>query len=170
MEPFMKAKRIGAATVLALGLLGLVSRAADAQSARAGDLMITQASIRATPNGAPTAAAYLTITNHGSTPDRLLGGSVPGVKSVTPHAMSMSGGVMRMRTLPQGLDVPAGRTVTLGPGGDHLMLEGLTRTFRPGEVVAMRLNFSRAGHVKVSFRVAQSEPTASGDMARMKMR
>jgi len=165
----MKAKRIGAVTVLAVALFSLAARAADAQATRIGDLMITQAWIRATPKGAPTAAAYLTITNRGPAPDRLLGGRAPGVKTVTLHSMSMSGGVMRMRALPQGLEIPAGRTVTLGPGADHLMLEGLTRAFRSGESVPVLLKFSRAAEVKVAFRVSESGPTPSADMGRMKM-
>jgi copper(I)-binding protein len=165
----MKAKRIAAATVLAVGLWGVAGPAADAQATEIGNLVITQAWIRATPKGAPTASAYLTIANRGATADRLLGGSAAGVKAVAPHSMSMDGGVMRMRVLTQGLEVPAGRTVVLRPGGDHLMLEGLTRAFRPGESVPMGLKFLRAGEVKVAFRVFESGPSSDGDMARMKM-
>ncbi len=83
--------------------------------------------------------------------------------------MSMAGGVMRMRVLPQGLEIPAGRTVTLGPGGDHLMLEGLTRAFRVGESVPVELRFSRVGEIKVVFRVSQSGPSPDSGMAGMKM-
>jgi copper(I)-binding protein len=170
----MKAKRIAAAPVLALSLAawlaGLAAPPADAQGARIGDLVITRAWIRATPEGVPTAAAYLTIANRGPAPDRLLGGSAPGVKAITPHTMSMSGGVMRMRALSQGLDIPGGRAVTLGPGGDHLMLEGLTRAFRPGQSLPVRLRFARAGDVKVAFQVSQSEPSSEAGMGKMKMR
>jgi copper(I)-binding protein len=165
----MKAKRIAAATVLAIGLLSLVAPTARAQGARVGGLMITQAWIRATPNGAPTAAAYLTIANRGASPDRLLGGHADGVKSLKPHSMSMSGGVMRMRVLSHGVDVPAGRTVTLAPGGDHLMLEGLTRAFRPGQSVQVQLKFLRAGAVTVMFLVSESGRSSGADMGKMKM-
>jgi len=165
----MNVKRIGMATVLTMAVLWLAPAAASAEGARIGDLMITQPWIRATPNGALTGAAYLTIINRGATPDRLLGGSAAGAKALTPHAMSMSGGVMRMRVLSQGLVIPAGRTVTLGPGGDHLMLEGLTRAFRPGQSVPVRLRFSRAGEVTLTFLVSASEPASGGDMGRMKM-
>jgi copper(I)-binding protein len=165
----MKAKRIAAVTVLALGLQSLAASAANAQGARIGDLIITQAWIRATPNSAPTAAAYLTIANRGANPDRLLGGHADGVKTLTPHSMSMAGGVMRMRVLPEGLGIPAGRTVTLGPGGDHLMLEGLTRAFRPGQRVPVRLTFSRAGEVTVAFLVSETGPLPGAGMGKMKM-
>jgi len=75
----MKAKRIAAVTVLALWLSGLAAPAADAQGARIGDRVITRAWIRPTPEGAPTAAAYLTIAKCDGTPDRLMGGSTPEV-------------------------------------------------------------------------------------------
>jgi copper(I)-binding protein len=58
--------------------------------------------------------------------------------------------------------------VTLGPGGDHLMLEGLTRAFRPGQSVPGRLTFARAGEVRVVFQVRDAEPS-SGDMGKMEM-
>ena len=52
-----------------------VAAPARAEEVKAGDLVITQAWSRATPNGAKIGGGYLTIENKGTTPDRLVGGS-----------------------------------------------------------------------------------------------
>ena len=98
--------------------------------------------IRATPNAAPTAGAYLTISNSGKVADRLLGGDSPLAKAVEPHTMSMSGGVMRMRLAADGFEVPAGGVLTLAPGGNHLMLLGPKHTFVVGEHLPVTLRFA----------------------------
>lgn len=143
---------------LAAGLIWLAGGAAAAGTARLGRLTISNAWIRATPNGATTAAAYLTVTNDGAIPDRLIAAASRGVASITPHAMSMAGGVMRMRELTGGITIPAHSTVTLAPGGDHLMLMGLKRAFRPGETMPMRLKFARGGTLVVDFEVRSAAP------------
>ena len=129
----------------ALGLaLSLTASAAFAATtvARTGDLEISDAWIAAPPRGAPTAVAYLTIANRGAQPERLMGGSTPGVAAIAPHTTSMVGGVMRMRDLPGGLEIPAHGSVRLAPGGNHLMLTGLKRDFRPGQLVPVTLTFA----------------------------
>jgi copper(I)-binding protein len=138
-----------------------------AQDGRVGSLRISGAWIRATPNAAPTAAAYLSVTNRGAVPDRLKGGAARGVRQIAPHSMSMAGGVMRMRALPGGLVIPPHATVALAPGGDHLMLIGLTHGFRPGMRVPIRLIFSHAGPVTVDFPVLATAPASAGPTMKM---
>lgn len=108
---------------------------------------------RATPNGAKVAAGYLTLVNDGKEPDRLLGGSVPFAGRVEVHEMATSGGVMKMRAIEGGLAVPAGGTVVLKPGGNHLMFQDLSAPLKEGETVAGTLLFEKAGSVPVRFRV-----------------
>ena len=94
-------------------------------------------------------------------PDRLLGGFSPLVSRIEVHEMSMAGGIMRMRPLPQGLLLAPGATVRLEPGGYHLMLIGPRRAFRVGEHIPATLRFERAGEVRVEFDV-QSGPEIGG--------
>ncbi len=116
--------------------------------------------VRATPPGAPAGAAYLTLTNPGKTPDRLLGGSAPGVKRVEVHEMSVTGGVMRMRPLTEGLAIPAGGTVVLKPGGYHIMLIGLDRPLKAGDTLRLTLRFEKAGSVEAVLPI--KTPPAAG--------
>jgi copper(I)-binding protein len=70
----------------------------------------------------------------------LVGVSTPAAKSATVHAMSMDGGVMRMRPIAK-LDVEPAGAVVLAPGGYHLMLEGLKKPLHKGEAVPLSLVF-----------------------------
>jgi periplasmic copper chaperone A len=104
----------------------------------------------ATPNGAPTAAAYMSIENHGRNDDRLLGGSSPLAAKVEVHEMSMAGGIMSMHAVSGGLPIPAGQTVSLEPRANyHLMLSGLKSPLKNGGQLPLTLNFAKAGMVHV---------------------
>ena len=145
-----------------------------------GALKIHDPWSRATPKGAPVGGGYLTITNTGTTPDRLIGGSTAGSKGFEIHEMTMGKGVMKMRMMPNGLEIKPGETVTFKPSGYHLMFTGLKSQLTKGEHVDATLKFEKAGEVKVQFDVAGigamsadgSKPAGEGgghDMPGMKM-
>jgi copper(I)-binding protein len=149
----------------AVALMFTVTQA-GAHSYQAGALKVDHPWVRPTSPGAPTAAGYLTITNTGKVPDKLLGGASPLANQVEVHQMTMTGTVMRMRPVIGGLDLPAGRTVTLAPGGYHLMLIGPKHAFKLGEHIPATLKFEHAGDVKVDF-VVQDAPGAGQSMQGM---
>jgi copper(I)-binding protein len=127
--------------------------AAYAHEFKAGSLVIDHPWSRATPKGASVAGGYMKITNTGTTPDRLIGGTVEAAKRFEIHEMSMEGGVMRMRELPKGLEIPAGATVELKPGSYHVMMMNLSRPLTKGDKVKGSLTFEKAGKVDVEFAV-----------------
>lgn len=131
----------------------LLAAPARAQEVRAGDLVITQAWSRATPGGAKVAGGYLTIENKGSTPDRLIGGTVDVAAKVEVHEMATKNGVMTMRQLDSGLTIEPGKTVKLAPGGYHLMMFDLKSPLKQGSKLPVTLEFEKAGKVEVSFDV-----------------
>lgn len=118
-----------------------------ATPAVAQTVTVTNAWSRATPAGATTAAAYMTLAS--PTGDRLLAIATPAAKDAQLHEMTMAGGVMRMREIPGGLDLPAGKPVALAPGGNHLMLSGLAAPLKQGQTLPLDLTFQRAGKVHV---------------------
>lgn len=151
-------------TTRALAVAGamMLAGSAFARPVQLGTLTITSAWVRPTPPGAPSAAGYLSIVNHGAAEDRLVGATTPDAASVQVHEMSMTAnGVMKMRPVPGGLAIPPGRTITLAPGGYHLMIIGPTQEFKPGERVPVTLIFKHAGKVAVLFPVANG-PTDGG--------
>ena len=79
------------------------------------------------------------------------------------HTVDMTDGVMRMRQLEDGLEVPPGGSVTLKPGSFHIMLMQLKQPLRQGEAVPVSLTFEKAGTVEVELTV---QPVgAQGPMA-----
>ncbi|WDS35787.1 copper chaperone PCu(A)C [Pseudoxanthomonas sp.] len=135
-------------------------------------VQVSNAWMRATPPQAPTAAGYLTVTNHGSQPDRLLSISSDAAERVELHSNDMQGGVMRMRRLDDGVALPAGGSIALAPSGTHLMFIAPRRPLLAGQVVTATLRFAHAAPQVVQFKVMPLGATPSShdhDMPGMKM-
>ncbi|RAH99892.1 copper resistance protein CopZ [Acuticoccus sediminis] len=110
--------------------------------------------MRQPPPGASVAGGYLTVTNTGDTDDTLLGGTIGFARTVEVHEMAVTNGVMTMQEVEGGLVIPAGETVTLAPGGYHLMMLGLSGAPKAGETVPITLRFEHAGPVELMMEVA----------------
>ncbi|MEZ5439982.1 MAG: copper chaperone PCu(A)C [Lysobacterales bacterium] len=114
---------------------------------------IEQAWARATPPGATLSAAFLTIRDDLGGGDRLLGATTPAAGRVELHESIMDGEMMRMRPLPDGIEIPAGGEVSLAPGGMHLMLLDLPAPLLAGESVPLTLQFDQAGAQTVELTI-----------------
>ena len=134
-------------------ILAALAFGASAFAQQAGGLQITGTWARATPKGAQVGGGYFKVTNNGSAPDRLLGGSSPIAGKFELHEMSMSGGVAKMRELTNGLEIKPGQTIELKPGGNHVMFVGLKQPLERGRPFMATLQFEKAGKVEVEFKV-----------------
>jgi hypothetical protein len=134
-------------------LLTALASTAHAHDYKVGALVVDHPWTRATPKGAAVAGGYVKITNTGSTADRLTGGSADVSRKFEVHEMSMDGGVMKMRELKDGLEIPPGATVELKPGSYHIMMMNLSRPLAKGDKVKASLTFEKAGKVDVEFAV-----------------
>lgn len=121
--------------------------------AQSGAPEVTNAWARATPGKAENGAAYLTIRS--PTADRLVSVSSPIAKKAELHTMSMSGTVMQMRPV-AGIDIPAGQPVTLKPGGEHVMLQGLEHPLQEGQSFPLTLSFEKGGVRTVSVPIERA--------------
>jgi hypothetical protein len=130
-----------------------------AASAAAAPPIVTDAWIRATPPGAVTAAAYLTIASAGAG-DRLVSAASPAAGTVEIHTTVTQAGSQHMTSAAE-LVVPAGGSVRLEPGGQHLMLIGLKAPMVPGTTVALSLRFAEAGTVAIDVPVIDARAQAS---------
>ena len=142
-----------------LGCAALAAIAVSPVEARTKTFIeVTHPWIAQPPGGAPTAAGYLTLKNVGKGPDVFLGGETGAAEALEIHSMSMTGGVMRMRAVPEGLDLQPGQILTLHPGGDeHLMIIHPTHALKAGESIPATLHFRRAGSLRVTFLVQTPE-------------
>lgn len=130
----------------------LLATPALAETVELGDLTIDRPQLRETPTGAPVAAGYMLVTNRGAEDDRLVAASTPMALSTEIHEMRMEGEVMRMREIEDGLVIPAGQSVSLQPGGYHLMLMA-PEPLAAGGTHELSLTFERAGEVTIPFAV-----------------
>ncbi len=139
-------------------LLMLGATASLAHDYRAGTLEIGHPASR--PSTGRTGVAYFAVTNKGDAPDRLTGIKVGGgfADRAEMHATMQDGDVMRMRPV-QVIDVPPGQTVTLAPGGLHVMLLGLKAPLKAGDEMPLTLVFERAGAVDIKVMVEKAGAT-----------
>lgn len=82
----------------------------------------------------------------------LLAVDSPLAAKVQLHSMSMDGGVMRMRAL-ESIDLPAGKTVKLAPGGLHVMLFDIKHPLKEGDKVALTLTIRGNGNTQSTVKV-----------------
>jgi copper(I)-binding protein len=142
---------ISRSLIISAALLAMGS-VASSHEYKAGDLTIQHPWSRATPPGAKVGGGYLTVTNNGSSADRLVGGSAEISTRFEIHDMAVENGIMKMR--PAGpIEIAPGATLSLAPGGKHIMMVGLTQTPKEGDTIAGTLVFEKAGTVKVEFKV-----------------
>lgn len=115
-----------------------------------GDLEIGHPYAFETPPMAMAGGGFMTITNNGDTPDRLIDVRADFLK-VEVHETVVTDGVAQMLPV-EGIEVPPGETVTLQPGGYHVMFVGLEgRQLIEGESFTGTLVFEQAGEVEVEF-------------------
>ena len=137
-----------------LSILAILAFAggAAAHGYKLGDLEIGHPYSRATAG--KTGVGYLSVTNNGGAPDRLLRATVgTGVADRAElHMTIRDGDVMRMRPV-GAVDIAPGQTVRLEPGGLHVMLAGLKAPLKAGDKVPLTLVFERAGSVEVVLNV-----------------
>jgi hypothetical protein len=156
-------------TLIAMALAPAAVFAGD-PVVKIGDLEISHAFTRAMAPNAPSGGGWVTITNHGSQADRLVSASSPRAKQVQLHSMTMNADqVMVMREMPDGVEIPAGATVELKPGGMHLMFMGVGARFKQGETVPVTLRFEKAGEVTIDLPVAALGATEMPMSGAMKM-
>ena len=116
-----------------------------AQPVVASEIMFGSLQFRATVASMSSSAAYVSIMNHGKMADRLLGVTSNLARKTELHQMEMDNSVMKMRPVEGGIDLPAGKTIHLAPGGYHVMLIGLNAPLTADSIFEITLVFQNAG-------------------------
>nr|WP_135606949.1 copper chaperone PCu(A)C [Solemya velesiana gill symbiont] len=103
---------------------------------------------RAVPPGQPNSASFMTIVNNSEKDHALVNAESPVSKVVELHTHRMEEGMMKMRRVEK-IDLPAGQTVALKPGGLHVMFIGLKQDLKPGENVDVTLIFEDGSKTQI---------------------
>jgi copper(I)-binding protein len=120
---------------------------------------VSDAWVRATPPGAKTGAAYLTISTDG-TADTLVAATSPAARIVELHTHVAENGLSRMQRL-DAVPLPAGESVRFEPGGLHLMLIDIAAPLVAGQHVTLALQFANAGVVEVTAPIVDARAAAA---------
>ncbi len=122
-----------------------------------GGIAVRDAWSRQSPAMAHTGGVFLVIENSGEKDDALLRVTTDVCETVELHELVLEDDVMKMRPVAGGrIEVPAGGSVELKPGGLHVMLIGLKQELEPGTTFELVLNFETAGSVPVQVTVKEA--------------
>jgi periplasmic copper chaperone A len=149
---------------VALAIFAIAALSGAALQADESAVTITNAWARATPGKAPNGAAYLTVTNSGATPDRLVGASSPVAATAELHEDKEEDGIMKMRPV-AALAIAPGQSITLKPGAYHFMLTGLKAPLKQGASFPLTLTFENSGVKEVQVAVERAGAMTGGGMA-----
>lgn len=154
----MRAKLSGYVCALMVGLGSSVVLAGSGHAQESG-LMVHDAWVRLVPPVAKNSAVYMEIMNAGGATAKIESASSPVAAVVEVHQTTMADGVMKMSEV-KGLEVPAAGSVTMKPGGYHVMLINLKAPLQKGQEVPVTLNFSTGERltVKAPVKAMQGKP------------
>lgn len=147
-------------TRAAIPFLACAAALALAAPAAAEPVSVTGAWARASFGS--TAAAYVTIRNTGQSTVRLAAVTTPAARRAMIHETEMRDGIAGMRHV-MSVNVAAGQTVRLKPGGRHIMLMGLAAPLKAGATFPLTLKFRKRAPVTVVVRVRPLTATGPGD-------
>ncbi|MGE0698664.1 MAG: copper chaperone PCu(A)C [Hyphomicrobiaceae bacterium] len=150
------------ATAAACALCIVTALPAAAADYSVGQIKISTPWSRATPAAAKVAGGFMTIENTGKESDFLIGGSLVRSGRVEIHEMAVEKDVMKMRELPNGLEIKPGEKVTLKPGSFHVMFMELKEPLKEGDSVEGTLVFKTAGTVTVKYAVGALATKSGG--------
>jgi periplasmic copper chaperone A len=174
-RPVRRTLLVAAAAVLTLAGCGDDSSSSTSSASGAGAIEVSGAWARTSPAVASAGAVYMTIANSGSAADALVSATVdPSVAArvelhettlattATTVAMSngsvpVAGAMMEMKPVDQ-IAVPAGGSVTLEPGGYHIMLRDVVKPLEVGSTVELTLTFEKSGDKVVAADVRDTTP------------
>ena len=161
MSPVRALFAAGSVIVMFLGVLVACSEADDDTNPESPPALVISEAAMALPAGANT-AVYLTIVNEGMGEDRLIGASTPLSDRVELHeTRAGDDGLMRMQRV-DAVEIPAGETVRLEPGGLHVMVFDVDEVSEGAEV-EVTLVFQRSGDVVVEIPVRSYDELIEGD-------
>jgi|SRR4029077_16445062 copper(I)-binding protein len=119
----------------------------------AGNIKIVAPWTRATPESAKVGGGFMTLTNAGNEPDRLIGGSTEVSGALEIHEIHIVNGVAMMRQVNPGIGLKPGASVVLKPFSHHLMMLDLKEPLKAGQTIKGKLIFEKAGSIDIQYVV-----------------
>jgi copper(I)-binding protein len=106
------------------------------------EVTVKDAWVRGTVPAQTTTGAFMTLTSTAEA--KLVGAASPVAKMVEIHESMMHGSTAHMQEV-AAVALPAGKAVSLKPGGHHVMLMGVEKPLKPGDTVPITLTIEEKG-------------------------
>lgn len=151
-------KKILAALVATLFLTTLTG-CAEAKPEAVAEISVVDGWVRVyegTEAAGGMTGGFATITNNLDSEITLVGASSEIAMMTEVHEVAMVDGKMKMQAKEGGITIAPGETVSLEPGGLHVMLMGLKQPLLVGEEVKITLDFEGADDVDVVWPAKES--------------
>jgi copper(I)-binding protein len=126
-------------------------------------IMVMEPWSRPSPMIGGNGAVYMILMNEGGSADLLVSLETDVAEVVELHETKMEGDVMKMGPIPN-IQVPAGGSAKLEPGGKHVMLINLKQELTPGDKIPLTLHFEKSGLITVEAEVRESDQGMESDM------
>ncbi len=134
-----------------LAILMLSALPLHAEGLKVGDAFIPDA-----PPSVPMRAAYVSLTNEGDTPRILIEVRAESFAMAHLHESRMEGGVMTMSPLAQ-IEIAPGATLSMQPGGLHVMLMKPSVPLKLGDQVMLSLSFADGETIEIPVPVTDAQ-------------
>lgn len=142
--------------IVLLAVPAAVAESELAQQSDVGQIQVDSAWVRTPPPGARMLAGYATLRNDSDADVVIVAAESERFGMVEIHESYREGERVRMRRIPE-LLIPAGESVTLEPGGLHLMLMRPESPVEDGELLAIDL-IGRDMRFDATFPVRREAP------------
>ena len=157
------------AQLITIAAFCLAPFAAQADEHSPHHITISEPSARILLQNRP-GAVYMRVHNSGDAADKIISASSPLAKRVEIHTHLMTDGVMRMRRVSGGVNVPAHGNVEFKSGGLHLMVFGLKSKLKMGEALPVTVVFEKAGAIDISAPLQNMKSMKQGEHSGHKMK
>jgi len=143
------------AFVTAIAMVFVLAACSGNAASNTPEISVMEPWSRPSPMAAGNGAVYMMLMNKGGQADTLVSVSSDIAEAVELHETKMEGDVMKMSPVQGGIEVPAGGSAELKPGGLHVMLINLKEELTPGQKIALTLNFENSDPIKVEAEVRE---------------
>lgn len=153
-------------SMMAAAVAACLSMPAFAQDA---PIMVMDAYARTMGGIGKSGAVFFMMHNMSGADDVLVGAKSDVAEMVELHThIEDANGVMQMVQIEGGIALPADGMAELKRGADHVMLMGLTRELKDGDVIDLTLQFQNAGEVAIQATVDNARgQNGEGEMGDM---
>lgn len=154
------------AFVMTIAMVLVFAACGGNSASSAPEISVMEPWSRPSPMMAGNGAVYMMLMNKGGQADKLVSVTSDVAETIELHETKMEGDVMKMAPVQGGIEVPAGGSTELKPGGLHVMLINLQEELTPGNKIALTLNFESSDPIKIEAEI-RDMGASMGDMDKM---